>query len=558
MKNLVLGCVLSVASVAGALAQESTPAPSGAPAPPAVASPVAAPGDAPAATGSETTLPIDRDLPPGYYEIHKFPRDQVVRLTETTAYPARFMRVKMEIVDEDAEWVYLRNLPVEDPDSAGHKAWTARQTLEAKTLARKELAVGKFVMDPAVEHPLPGFSDRIHLEERSSGLPSQGRWQMGMAMADMNGDGLQDIVLPPPRLGIARPWIVLQTSTGWRAWDDVRWPDVKLDYGDVKVADFDRDGNPDIAIACHFLRNYVMYGNGKGDFTRVVELANANAKFSSRAIGLADFDGDGRQDIVALAELDVDLSTNAAIRGALLQVHLNKRNGWKTVPVTGAYENLYGDHVAVGDLDADKKPDIVVSSHKNSNFSFAFLNRGDGESYLPVATPEFPYLGYVFGVAVGDLDGKAGDEALLGAFQNVRLGSGGKPMNGVIIYGFSRKGEEVTATRQVVAVDGQDLNAYSAAGIADLDGDGRNDLLIGRRNGDVELYLQGLDGQFLRERSPELTFGDSYINALTVMPIGTSGERALIVESSDGKATPGSVRAFMVRRGPLTKPAAAR
>lgn len=555
MKSLAFACVLTVAFVAGALAQQPTPAAPAAPVPSAGDSPVPAPGATPV---TEAKGPIDRDLPAGYYEIRKFPRDQVVRLTETTGYPARFMRVKMEIVDEDGEWVYMRNLPVEDPDSAGHKAWKARQILEAKTLARKDLAHGKFVMDPAVEHPLPGFSDRIHLEERSEGLPGQGRWQMGMAIADMNGDGLQDIVLPPPRLGIARPWIVLQTATGWRPWDGVRWPEVKLDYGDVKVADFDRDGNLDIAIACHFLRNYVMYGNGKGDFTRVVELANVNPKFSSRAIGVADFDGDGRQDIAALAELDVDLATNAAVRGALLQIHLNKRNGWKAVPVTGSSENLYGDHIAVGDLDGDKKPDIVVSSHKNSNFSLVFLNRGDGESYLAVADAEFPYLGYVFGVAAGDLDGTAGDEALMGAFQNVRLGSGAKPMNGVLVYGFSRKGEEVTVTRQVVAIDGQDLNAYSAAGVADLDGDGRNDLLLGRRNGDVELYLQGLDGQFLREHSPELTFGDVYINALTVMPVGSSGERALVVQSSDGKASPGSVRAFMVRRGPLTKPAAAR
>jgi hypothetical protein len=551
-------CILTVTVVAGALAQAPTPAASGAPAPAAAASPVPDAGQAAAPAGSQAPAPLASDVPPGYYDIRKFPREQVVRLTATTGYPARFMRVKMEIVDEDAEWVYMRNLPVEDPESAGHKSWKARQILESKHMARKELAVGKFVMDPAVEHPLPGFSDRVHLEERSEGLPSQGRWQMGMAVADMNGDGLQDLVLPPPRLGIARPWVVLQTPTGWRPWEAAKWPDVKLDYGDVKVADFDRDGNLDIALACHFLRNYVMYGNGKGDFTRVVELANVNAKFSSRAIGIADFDSDGRPDIAALAELDIDLATNAAVRGALLQVHLNRKDGWKVIPVQGTYQNLYGDHLAVGDVDADGKPDIVVSSHKNSNFSLAFLNLGDGLSYLPVSHQEFPYLGYVFGVAVGDLDGKAGDEVLMGAYQNVRLGTDTKPMNGVLVYGFSRKGDEVTVTRQVVAVDGQELNAYSAAGMGDLDGDGRGDLLLGRRNGQVELYVQGLDGQFLLESSPELTFGDAYINALTVMPVGSSGERALVVESSDGKATPGSVRAFVVRRGPLTKPAAAR
>jgi hypothetical protein len=107
-----------------------------------------------------------------------------------------------------------------------------------------------------------------------------------------------------------------------------------------------------------------------------------------------------------------------------------------------------------------------------------------------------------------------------------------------------------------VAVDRRDLDAYVSAAVLDVDGDGRADIVMGRRNGDIEIYMQGLDGQFFREHSPELKLGDPYLNAFGMVPIGSKGERALVVVSADGPTTPGSVRAFAVRPGPLplTKP----
>lgn len=532
--------------------------------PPAVPQPAAGTPAAQAQPGSEeaVTEAVSDDkweaFMKRYREIRKFPRDLVVKLGPNLGYPAIFMRHKMEIVDEDAEWVYMRNLPIEDPDSRSHRSWLMRQSIEVRELMRQESAEGQFVMDPAVEHPLPGFTDRIHFQERSSGLPGEGRWGLGVAVADMNGDGLADLVLPPVRLGKPRPTVFLQTATGWQEWAGVQWPEIKLDYGDVQVADFDRDGQLDIALACHFLRNYVLYGNGKGDFMRFVELPRASERITSRALVKADFDGDGRMDLATLAELDVDLATNAQHIGALVQVLLNTPKGWQALGIEGGDRHIYGDHLAAGDFDADGRPDLLASSHKNSNRHLIFLNRGDGRSFRPVTSREFPHLGYVFGVAAGDLDGARGDEALVGAFQSVRAGTQQYPMNGVIAYKLSRGEDAPTVARTLVAVDGREYDTYVSALVADVDGDGRNDLVMGRRNGAVEIYLQGLEGQFTREQSPELGLGDAYLNAFEVVVLGSGGERALVVVSSDGPTTPGSVRAFAVRRGPLTQAPAAR
>lgn len=556
----VVVLTLMLAVVAGAQAPpQAVPVP-----PPAGSAPAGGTPAAQAQPGSEDAVPeaLSDDkweaFLKRYREVRKFPRDLVVKLGPNLAYPAIFMRHRMEIVDEDAEWVYMRNLPIEDPDSRAHRSWLLRQSIEVRELMRQEAAEGQFVMDPAVEHPLPGFTDRIHFEERSSGLPGEGRWGLGVAVADMNGDGLMDLVLPPVRLGRPRPTVFLQTSTGWQDWVGVQWPEIKLDYGDVQVSDFDGDGQLDIALACHFLRNYILYGNGKGDFTRWAELPRASERITSRALVKADFNGDGRMDLATLAELDVDLATNAQHIGALVQVLLNTPKGWQVLGIEGGDRHVYGDHLATGDFDADGRPDLLVSSHKNSNRHLIFLNSGDGRSFRPVTSREFPYLGYVFGVAAGNLDGARGDEAVLGAFQSVRAGSQQHPMNGVIAYKLSHGEDAPSVARTVVAVDGREYDAYVSALVADVDGDGRNDLVMGRRNGSVEIYLQGLEGQLSREHSPELGLGDAYINAFEVVALGSGGERALIVVSSDGKATAGSVRAFAVRRGPLTQATAAR
>ena len=144
-------------------------------------------------------------------------------------------------------------------------------------------------------------SQTLNFEPFDEGLPRSGQWRFGFVLADMNGDGHLDIVHGPPRRSLGPPVIFLGDGAGrWRRWP-AKFPPQKYDYGHVAVADFNGYGHLDIAMGMHLLGITVLLGDGAGGFTTAskgMDPVDPHTGFSSHALVVVDWDGDGRVDLI--------------------------------------------------------------------------------------------------------------------------------------------------------------------------------------------------------------------------------------------------------------------
>lgn len=361
-----------------------------------------------------------------------------------------------------------------------------------------------------------GTSDRLFLEPFGKGLPERGQWRNGFKIADMNGDGHPDIVHGPARKSMGGPVIFLGDGKGsWKRWSGVRFPPLAYDYGDVAVADFNGDGRPDMAMAVHLRGLIVLVSDGSGGFKdwgkgldfQVPGQGGDAGGFSSRTLEAADWNGDGRPDLLSIGEgprMQGNLSPGAGGRvsagtayGAL--VYLNQGDGtWTRKDELSDSSHLFGEDLAAADFTNDGRLDMILGSSVFGETDILRIGGTDGvgtKAELPGLRPS----SYVGAVDVADFnrDGKA--DLAVGYLTR----EGGAWRTGIDVFlatagkahgGWDRKG--------VAVIDGRPW--LTALDSGDLDGDGKLDLVATTGEGEVWVLLGKGDGSFDRETSPEI------------------------------------------------------
>jgi hypothetical protein len=363
------------------------------------------------------------------------------------------------------------------------------------------------------------------------------------AVVDVDGDGVVDIVEVDtfPSASIA-----LGLGNGTFA-PPVTYPLTDYPMG-LAVADLDGDGSPDIATAQQGQTIEVLLNHGDGTFAPAVAYQVAEAP---RAIAIGDLSGDGKPEIVITHE------------GFQISVVPNFGDGTFGTPIVYPASNN-PDRIAIGDVTGDGRQDVVVTDDFGGVDIYA--NTGSG-GLAPRFT--YPTADEPRGLALVDIVGDSGLDIVLathtadanflqqisvlenvgGAFPSeddyvvggvypapisvgdvnddgvldvVLAGSSIDPRNSVgVAYGLVGGGFAPSLPYRTLQATGSAL--------ADVDGDGKLDIVVQTRAG-AEPLLNNGDGTFAQPTPISLSFIPDYV---AVRDLDGDGADDVIVDGVD-------------------------
>jgi hypothetical protein len=358
--------------------------------------------------------------------------------------------------------------------------------------------------------PAPRFRPQLEVLEARD-LPSFGSpvaigsyYMATLVTADANGDGKPDLFTSPSAGNAGTQWLNNGNGTfvegrGLFDWGSGQTP-TAMAVGDVSgdgKLDFvfaDQPSNFPTAGPPPLVTITVGLGNAQGGFTPAIAPFGEEGVFPGpvASLTLADVYGNGKLDLVAVG-----------MYGGVY-VAQNQGNGIfstaKSYSTAWYGANRVADQVTVGDLNGDRKPDIIVTSPGVNSIS-VLLNSGNGTF---AATQTYTVGGSPTSLAVGDFnrDGKLdivtansnGTVSLLlntgaGAFGPASSYTLGGPANSVAVGDFDHDGYLDVATTGSTEMDVllnngngtfgpyQNVGPAGASVVAaDLSGDGYPDL----------------------------------------------------------------------------------
>ena len=327
---------------------------------------------------------------------------------------------------------------------------------------------------------LSGYDDRAETIFRAVHLPAGTHPTMPLVI-DVNHDGNLDVVVANGGSGD----ISVYLGDGYGGFASASGSPFSAgqNCADIAAADFNSDGNVDLAVANHGIKTVtVLLGNGRGQFALAPGSPfGVESNPHPHGIAVGDFDGDKKMDI----------AIDSWAENKVLVLSGKGDGTFQTPGVKLDVGKMPYQRLRSADLNEDGNTDIITSNFESSSVSVLL---GDGHQRF--TRRDFSVPANPFGIAIADINGDKHQDIVIVHYS----GQGSDPSrNALSVLLGDGKGSFSLATGSPFATG--HYPGTVAAG--DLNADGMADIVVPNYDdGTLTVYFGGRNGIRLAPYSP--------------------------------------------------------
>ena len=308
----------------------------------------------------------------------------------------------------------------------------------------------------------------------TAGVTSPAASPVGVTVSDVDGDGKPDVIVTYRASGTNSKIAIFRntSATGSISLSSLAAPVTYTGPAycvNVKAADLDGDGKPELlAVGTGVARVYVFRNqctSGTISFAAAPTLTTLTTNVAPGEVAVGDFDADGKPDIAVVCAYGYI----SVIRNLITApgTFTTSSFGTKVDFTTG----LAPSSMCVTDVDGDGKPDLVCSndfSNTISVFHNTISSAGTFSSSSFAAKVDFTTGGHPYEVQAGDIDGDGKPEIIVADSLS----------NTISVFQNTSTSGVINSSSFAAKVDFATGLVPEAFGMGDVNGDGKLDIVV--------------------------------------------------------------------------------